>query len=151
MHPISHYAIRSISDDCAGLLYLRRQWCPGNDPDYESAFRSWWRTERPHRRALVAYTAGQLPVGMANGQMFSRMPRPDRAPSRWLYIANVYVVPDHRRRGVARGRMTALIAMARTERMAGVVLAPSPMAQPLYRSLGFRPADDLMRLDLADR
>jgi hypothetical protein len=29
-----------------------------------------------------------------------------------------------------------------------VVLNPSEMSLPLYRSLGFRPADDLLRLDL---
>ena len=32
--------------------------------------------------------------------------------------------------------------------MLRVVLAPSEMSVPLYESLGFRPADDLMRLDL---
>jgi hypothetical protein len=32
--------------------------------------------------------------------------------------------------------------------MERVVLHPSEMSRPLYQALGFRPADDLVRLDL---
>lgn len=44
--------------------------------------------------------------------------------------------------------MTELIRGARADGMERIVLAPSEMSKPLYRSLGFRVADDLMRLDL---
>lgn len=43
---------------------------------------------------------------------------------------------------------TELIRGARADGMVRVILAPSEMSKPLYRSLGFRVADDLMRLDL---
>ena len=41
-----------------------------------------------------------------------------------------------------------LITWARAHGMVRVVLAPSEMSVPLYDSLGFRPAHDLLRLDL---
>jgi hypothetical protein len=44
--------------------------------------------------------------------------------------------------------MTTVVQWARDERLERIVLNPSEMSVPLYRSLGFRPADDLMRLDL---
>jgi len=63
-------------------------------------------------------------------------------------VANVYVVEERRRTGVGRALMTGLIDHARDHGMVRVVLAPSEMSVPMYRSLGFRPAHDLMRLDL---
>ena len=65
-----------------------------------------------------------------------------------MYGANVYVVDEHRRNGVARQLMLALIEFAEANAMVRLVLAPSEMSVPLYTSLGFRTAHDLMRLDL---
>lgn len=85
---------------------------------------------------------------MANGQVFSRMPAAGRPPAQWLYAANVFVAEEHRRVGVGRAMMQELIDFARRRLMVRVVLAPSEVSLPLYESLGFRPAHDLMRLDL---
>lgn len=86
---------------------------------------------------------------MANAAIFERMPVPGRGSARWLYVANVFVLPDHRRRGIAATLMSDIVEWARAEGMVRVVLAPSEMSIPFYESLGFRPAEDLMRLDLA--
>ena len=43
---------------------------------------------------------------------------------------------------------TAVLAWAREQRMVRLVLNPSEVSLPLYRGLGFQPADNLMRLDL---
>ena len=144
------YEIRPVDADCTDLITLRRQWHPGDRPQFEQDFRAWWERERLHRRAFVAYSSDGAPVGMANGRVFSRMPVPDQPDTQWLYGANVYVVDAHRRRGVGRALMEAVIELARTEGLVRIVLAPSVMSIPLYVSLGFRPADDLMRLDLTD-
>ncbi len=140
--------IRPVGEDCGDLIALRRQWHPGEDPGFDAEFRTWWAAERDHRYAFVAYSVDGDPIGMANGRVFSRMPAPGHPNARWLYGANVYVAEPHRRRGVARALMEALISRAREESMVRVVLAPSPMSVPLYEALGFRVADDLMRLDL---
>lgn len=139
--------LREVSDDCADLLAVRRLWFPAEEDGFEERFRAWWARERHQRHAVVAYR-GEAPVGMANGQIFSRMPAPGRPPARWLYGANVYVAEEHRRRGVGRLLMEALIDYARSNGLLRVVLAPSAMSVPLYESLGFRTAHDLMRLDL---
>ena len=54
----------------------------------------------------------------------------------------------HRRRGVGRLLMEAVLAWAREQRMVRLVLNPSEVSLPLYSGLGFQPADNLMRLDL---
>lgn len=142
------YEIREVLDDCSDLLAVRRLWFPESDDDFESEFRAWWKREREQRRAFVAYTSA-TPIGMANGQVFSRMPAAGRPRARWMYAANVYVAEEHRRQGVARDLMRALIDLAQAEGMLRIVLAPSDMSIPLYESLGFRTANDLMRLDFA--
>ena len=143
-HP---YDVRPVGDDCTGLLAVRRLWFADDDPDFEQRFCAWWEQERHQRYALVAY-AGDEPVGMANGQIFTRMPAAGRPTARWLYAANVFVAEAHRRRGVGHRLMTSLIDFASAQGMVRVVLAPSEMSIPLYASLGFRVAEDLMRLDL---
>ena len=141
------YDIRTVAEDCTALLTLRREWVPVADDGFEEEFRNWWSRERHHRHALVAYS-GDDPVGMANGQIFSRMPVPGRPKAEWLYGANVYVAAQYRRNGIGRSLMSALIDFARVRGMVRVVLAPSEMSIPLYESLGFRAAHDLMRLEL---
>ncbi len=85
---------------------------------------------------------------MANAAIFERMPVPGTGSARWIYVANVFVLPDHRRQGIAADLMSAIVDWARAEGMVRIVLAPSEMSIPFYASLGFRAADDLMRLDL---
>ena len=142
------YDVRAVAEDCTDLIALRRMWHPGDDEAFDDDFRAWWERERGTRYAVVAYAGDGAPVGMANGQVFSRMPAPGHTRAQWLYGANVYVADEHRRRGVARQLMEALIEFARSRGMVRVVLAPSEMSVPLYTALGFRPANDLMRLDL---
>jgi GNAT superfamily N-acetyltransferase len=143
----SGYELREVGEDCTDLLAVRRLWFPDAEEDFERRFREWWARECRHRYGVVAYT-GSTPVGMANGQVFSRMPAPGRPPAQWLYAANIYVAEEHRRQGLGGRLVRALVEFAQTSGMVRVVLAPSEMSVPLYESLGFRPAHDLMRLDL---
>jgi GNAT superfamily N-acetyltransferase len=141
------YRTSVVGEDCADLLALRTRWFPVADETFDRDFTQWWADERQQRHAVVCH-AGDEPVGMANGQVFTRMPAPGRTRAQWMYGANVYVVDEHRRRGVGGALMTELVTWARAHGMVRVVLAPSEMSVPLYYSLGFRPAHDLMRLDL---
>jgi GNAT superfamily N-acetyltransferase len=52
-------------------------------------------------------------------------------------IVNVYCEPEHRRRGLARALMAALLDWSKRERIANVVLHASRDGRPLYESLGF--------------
>jgi GNAT superfamily N-acetyltransferase len=60
-------------------------------------------------------------------------------------IANVYCEPEHRRRGLARALMTAMLDWCKHERMAKVVLHASPDGRPLYESLGFVQTNEMRR------
>ena len=52
-------------------------------------------------------------------------------------IVNVYCEPEHRRRGLARALMAAMLEWCKRERIAKVVLHASRDGRPLYESLGF--------------
>ncbi|MFC7491893.1 MULTISPECIES: GNAT family N-acetyltransferase [unclassified Knoellia] len=148
-----HQVLARSSSDLDDVIALRLAWKPAADEaealTLADEMRAWWESNGAGRRAWIARGADGIPVGMANAAVFERMPVPGRGSARWIYVANVFVLPEHRRQGVAADLMNAVVEWARAEGMVRVVLAPSEMSVPFYASLGFRPADDLMRLDLS--
>ena len=69
---------------------------------------------------------------------------PDVVPT----VLNVYVDDAHRRRGLARRLMEAIIDACRQDGLKPFVdLHASAMGRPLYESLGFKPTEE-MRLTL---
>lgn len=62
---------------------------------------------------------------------------------RWGHIANVYVEPAHRGRGLARGMMRAILAWAEVEGIDRMTLAASDDGVALYRSLGFKATKEM--------
>jgi GNAT superfamily N-acetyltransferase len=132
--------------DLADLARLRTDWTVAQGGADE--LRAWWLTDAGDRRAWLARDRDGVAVGMANVQVIHRMPRPGRVAGRWAYVANVWVDEGHRRRRGGADLMSAVVDWCRVQGMDRVVLNPSEMSVPLYRGLGFRPADDLMRLDL---
>jgi len=152
--PDEHVCISTVGDgsDLDDLMALRLAWkpaaCDAEAVALAEEFRAWWQRNGAGRRAWVARGAGGIPVGMANAAIFERMPVPGKGAAQWIYVANVFVLPAHRRQGIAADLMNAIVEWARVEGMVRIVLAPSEMSIPFYASLGFRPADDLMRLDL---
>ena len=142
--------IAPITDaDLPDVARLREHWTSGEpagpDADFVAGIRQWWASE--NRVGWLARVDGDA-VGMANAAVFTRMPVPGRGGVRWLYVSNVFVREEHRRVGVGRALMDAVVGWARAEELVRVVLAPSELSVPFYRDLGFRPAHDLMRLDL---
>ena len=145
------YLCEQVGEDTlADLVRLRAQWSQAEADGEELAARMhrWWARQGDRRRAWVVRDADGVAVAMGNLAIFERMPKPNTLDGRWGYVGNVYVDPAHRRRGVASLLMTTVVEWARAEQLERIVLNPSEMSVPLYRSLGFRPADDLMRLDL---
>ncbi len=69
-----------------------------------------------------------------------------RLPRRAM-ILNLYVEREHRRRGVARALMEAMIAWCRENGFANVSLHASDEGRGLYEQLGFKPTTE-MRLAL---
>lgn len=138
--------------DLADLAAMRTAWTreqvDTEEPGFEERLSAWWGRQGGSRHVWAVRTVDGTAVAMANVQVFERMPRPGLPDARWTYLANVWTDPAHRRRGVGRLLLDAVLDWCRSERMVRVVLNPSEVSLPLYRSVGFVPADGLMRLDL---
>jgi GNAT superfamily N-acetyltransferase len=55
----------------------------------------------------------------------------------WAHVVNVYTEPGHRRRGLARRLMHAILEWCAQSGYRHVTLAASAEGRPLYESLGF--------------
>lgn len=72
-----------------------------------------------------------------------------RHPRRAM-ILNMYVEPQHRRRGIARALMMAMIAWCRENGFTSVGLHASDEGRSLYENLGFMPTNE-MSLNLTQK
>ncbi|MBO0726176.1 MAG: GNAT family N-acetyltransferase [Blastocatellia bacterium] len=95
-----------------------------------------WLVER-ESEAVAGAAHGEVVAGA--GIIISQLlPRPGAIEGgAQALIANVYCEPEHRRRGLARALITAMLDWCKRARMAKVVLHASPDGRPLYESLGF--------------
>jgi GNAT superfamily N-acetyltransferase len=141
--------IRRASDaDGPALATLRAEWTrewggAGDDPGFPERFAAWLEQERERRVTWLAETDGRA-IGMVNLTVFERMPQPGRAPGRWGYLANAFVLAAYRDQGVGGRLLDALLRYADEHDFARVVLNPSERAIPLYLRAGFRPASALL-------
>jgi GNAT superfamily N-acetyltransferase len=142
---VSEVSIRLATDaDVVVLIELRATWTgKPADAAYVTAFEQWWQRERDQRVTWLA-ESGDRAVGMLNMLVFSRMPRPDRERSQWGYVANVFVLDEHRNAGIGRRLVDAATAYADQHGFARVVLSPSPRSVPFYERAGFGPATSLL-------
>ncbi len=60
------------------------------------------------------------------------------------YILNVWTHPDHRRKGIARGLMQAIMAEARQREIRVLTLHASDEGKVVYEKLGFRQSREMM-------
>lgn len=91
----------------------------------------------------IAEDAGH-PIAVALGYLRPYLPRSGSAGDCEARVHNVFVDEQHRRRGVARAVVVALIAELRTHRPIRIVLSPTDQARPLYASLGFLPSTEMV-------
>ena len=131
--------------DVPALLRLRAAWTYENDgvaadaqpdPEYAAAFERWWQRERDQRVTWLA-EIGTEPVGMLNMLVFTRMPRPGRTVSQWGYVANVFVLAEHRGKGLGRRLLDASTAHADGNGYVRLMLHPAPGSLPFYERAGF--------------
>jgi GNAT superfamily N-acetyltransferase len=115
--------------------------------------------------ATRAYLAESLPSGaylgwmveaagevVAGGGVIMRqlLPRPGQPDGgEEAYVLNVYVEPAHRRRGLARALMEAILDWCRTRHVSRVSLHASDAGRPLYESMAFAQTNEMRRDDLA--
>lgn len=144
--------LRPAADsDGDAVAALRHAWleetsgCAIDDPGFVARFSQWWATEGSRRLVWLALVDG-VAVGMVNVMIFDRMPWPGERsiPTQWGYLANLYVLPAHRSRGIGASLVEACTAYADEHDLARLVLAPSEASVSLYRRAGFGTAEELM-------
>jgi GNAT superfamily N-acetyltransferase len=105
----------------------------------ESSSLVYMRQMMAERRYLgwLAERQGEVVAGC--GLIISQLlPRPGAIDGgAQALIVNVYCESEHRRRGLARALMTAMLDWCKRERIAKVVLHASRDGRPLYEGLGF--------------
>jgi GNAT superfamily N-acetyltransferase len=134
--------------DVPALAALRRAWTAENGSDaidagFEARFADWYERESARRISWLAELSGE-PVGMVNLAAFERMPAPGRDPGTWGYLANAFVLSEHRSQGIGGRLLSALLAHADDHRYVRVVLSPSDRSIPFYNRAGFTTNDGLM-------
>lgn len=154
---------RASADDVPTIAALRRastlvgsrraeQAGPTSDDDCDDDFEvelAEWFAHEQHQRITWLAEVGDRPVGMLNLMVFTRMPKPRSAAAagsarRWGYVANVYVVPEHRNRGIGGAMLDEAVALADAQGFARLVLSPSERSVPFYERAGFASATSLM-------
>jgi GNAT superfamily N-acetyltransferase len=97
--------------------------------------------------AFIAEDDGEA-IGSGGILIHLTIPRPRLTSDRAGRVQSLYIVPVARRRGVARAIMERILDYARASQLVSVSLHPSDDARPLYSSLGFHAANEmLLRID----
>lgn len=145
----SRYAVRvATAADLPALAHCRERWAAewadprsrpeGPDPRFVDALSRWWEDTEGHRHTWLAFDA-EAPVGMASLLEHERMPWPHRPSGRWGYVAQVWVEPARRRRGVARALMDELAGWGAARGPERLLVNPSEQSRQFYAASGFEP------------
>jgi ribosomal protein S18 acetylase RimI-like enzyme len=143
----------ATTDDAYTIARMRAAMWDEMNPDkpapreYREALYVYWYELLESGRAVGWIAEDGSAVGVAMLLIHDHPPRPHGAIRRG-YVTNVYVAPEHRRRGVGRRLMETVIAYGREHDFQRLELRTSDMGRDLYESVGFEPAEFLiLRLD----
>jgi len=96
-----------------------------------------------YRGFLAVNETDEAVVG-GGGVLISPWPGlPGQREARRATILNLYVESEHRRRGVARMLMVAMIAWCRENNFVRIDLHASDEGRGLYEQLGFKPTNEM--------
>ena len=139
----------TVDGDLPALAALRATWAAeqapaaattGDPQQFVGVLKNW--LEANPRTFFLAEDDG-VPVGMLNLMVFERMPKPGKEISRWVYLGNVYVLPNRRNAGIGAQLVEAALAYSREINAVRMLLSPSSESRNFYARLGFVPAAEL--------
>jgi GNAT superfamily N-acetyltransferase len=154
--PSMSYAVREArSSDLPMILHHRRQMFRDMGYTNPAALDAMQKTTEPllARGLAEGFYRGWLVedegcVVAGGGVFIADWPsHPRGVQTKRVEIVNVYTEPEHRRRGLARLMMEAILTWCRAKGFGTVVLHASDHGRALYESLGFNPTNE-MRLAL---
>lgn len=87
--------------------------------------------------ALLAESVDGDVVGSAGLVPYTMPPKPRQPDGRFGYVSSMYVLPEHRRRGLAHRLMQAIIDAADGLGLTWITLHASPAGRPIYEEIGF--------------
>jgi len=139
----------------AGLRWgLRTDDAPVEDAGakarFIARFVAWM--ERTSDKDLVHWVAeqdGDL-VGVISVRIIAMLPSPEALDDRFGYIANSYVAPGRRDRGIGTALLAAVKDWALDEKLELLVVWPSARAFPFYERGGYRRHPDPVILKLRE-
>lgn len=141
-------------DEFAHAAEMRRQMSVEHDGDFDARSSSWReryiayfsQKQRQGKAQLFLAYDGEKPAGMAVVSLLENY-RTAIFDIRFAYVNSVFVYPEYRRRGIAKGLMELTLVWAREQGCSQVRLRASDDGRPLYASLGFKPSTE-MQLEL---
>ena len=124
----------------AFIAELRDQPVDALDPSFVAVSRRYLEdvTTTDRIRSWLAEVDGE-PVGVVSVLANDTPPLPEVHLAREGYVVNMWVLPDLRRRGVARALLAAAVAAAPAEGWRRLYLHATEAGRPLYEQFGFRP------------
>jgi GNAT superfamily N-acetyltransferase len=155
--PNGAWRIRRTEPDSSGdldaLAALRFRWRADERGErgmdavaFREALAHWVREHRDTHEGWLGELDGEA-VAMAWLAVVDRVPGPGQLVRRGGYVQSVYVVPEHRNRGLGAELMTSLVARARERGLDWLAVHPSAFAVSFYRRLGFAPTPGVLELD----
>ena len=96
---------------------------------------------------VLAYD-GNTAVGCASICYITLMPTYSHPTGKRAHIMNVYTRESHRRKGIARRMMAALLDEAKQRGVTHISLDATESGKPLYKSLGFNTSGEAMGMNL---
>ena len=73
-------------------------------------------------------------------------PTPLDPVARRAFVLNMYTEPSHRRQGLAKLVLQAIVSWCREQGLKAVLLHASDAGRPLYRQMGFEPTNEMKLL-----
>ena len=111
---------------------------------FATDLRAWWAEHARSHHAFVARDGSSPVIGMAWMALVPRVPRPGTTTRRSADIQSVFVLPDHRGRGVGAALVRAATHHAFHLGAEHVTVHSSTRAVPLYERLGFASSREVL-------
>lgn len=117
---------------------------PAEFDSFVEALGSWWEAHQATHSAFIAQIEDAT-VGAAWVALLPRVPSPGASNRLSADIQSVFVMPEHRGRGVGTALVDAATAHAHSAGASRVTVHSSERAVPVYRRLGFAGSPKLLQ------